>query len=307
MAIAFACPHCKSRYQVDVRLAGRKARCKTCQGQMMVPLRSTVEAPVRETVGAASAPASSPERMFPTNIGLAPLDDDDVKPSARLTQKEKERKKSYNPALDAPSNAALPQLVPTNIALPNLAKNKGGKPPNMVVAAWRSLIGGQIKILRTISNFAYLITIPFILAFLIGVLLRKEALAYPAAAVIVILNIVRFALNGLTLVSIPFKSGPGQGLMFLIPPFTFIYLLQHWKKMKKAILSFLGPAVPIPWLHTGGKDDKIEAIREQVQSAESRLGVDQSKVDDLGTRAAQGIGQIKQAVEAEKQLLNDRP
>lgn len=318
MAIAFACPHCSARYEVELRLAGRKARCKSCKGQMLVPLRSTETAASRQPVAAGAASKStSPDSMFPTNIGLAPLDEDDLKPGARESLKQKERKFSYNPALDDSSSAALPQLVPTHIALPNLRRHPSTKPPNPVYVAWRQLITGQIKILRKISDFAYLLTIPFLLLFIIGILLRREHLAYPAALAILLINIGRLVLDGAALVSVPFKDGPAKGLIFLIPPFTFVYLAQNWRKMKKAFLRFLSPAVPIlgvllafafiPWLHTGGKDDKLERLREQIASAESAVGVSDQRLQGLERRASEGVQQIRQAAEAKKALVKGRP
>jgi hypothetical protein len=275
MPIAFACNACGTTYSVDAKLAGRKAKCKSCAQMMTIPLRPGVSAAV--AVGAGAPAGGGADRLFPTNIGLAPLDADEG-----YDGKGPKKTYSFNPALLEKTQPGLYGLVPTAQALPSLARRKpGGSPPNPMKAFWRNLIGGPQKAVRKISDFVYLLSVPCILAFLIGILLRKESIAYPAAVAIVALNIGRFVLNGVYLLAVPIKEGPVTGALFFFPPFTVYYLITHWNKMEKPFRRFLLPLLPIaivvvafifiPWLHTGGQDDKIEALREKAETVAGSL------------------------------------
>jgi hypothetical protein len=89
------------------------------------------------------------------------------------------------------------------------------------------------------------------------------------------LNIVRFGVDGFVLVTLAFKKGPLEGVLFFIPPFTFYYLNKRGKVMKEALRRFLSPAVPIvgvvllfvfvSWLR-GGEDKQDATIRDRIRS-----------------------------------------
>jgi hypothetical protein len=80
---------------------------------------------------------------------------------------------------------------------------------------------------------------------LFGVVLQNMALAHLGASVVVLLNIGRFFVGLANLVVIPFRDGIIQGILFLIPPFTFFYLAKHWKKVRKPTRRVVGPALTI--------------------------------------------------------------
>ena len=129
--------------------------------------------------------------------------------------------------------------------------------------------------LRKISDYAYLVSIPFLLLMLLAIILKQRELAVIAAVIVILLNIVRFGIDGFALITLAFKKGPLHGVLFFIPPFTFYYLSKRGKVMKEALGRFLGPALPIigvvllfifvPWLR--GSEDKQEAtIRDRLRS-----------------------------------------
>ena len=47
------------------------------------------------------------------------------------------------------------------------------------------------------------------------------------------------------LLVIPFRESPIQGILFLIPPITFIYLYQNWHKVHRPVKRIIGPILTI--------------------------------------------------------------
>jgi hypothetical protein len=139
--------------------------------------------------------------------------------------------------------------------------------------------------LRKLSDYTYLISLPVLLLLLLAIILKQRELAITAAGVIILLNIVRFGIDGFVLVTLAFKTGPVDGVLFFIPPFTFYYLNKRGRIMKEALKRFLGPAVPIigvvllfifvPWLR-GGEANQDATIRERLRN---NLGTVQEKIE----------------------------
>jgi hypothetical protein len=129
--------------------------------------------------------------------------------------------------------------------------------------------------LRKFSDYAYLVSVVFLLLLLLAIVLKQRELAVTAAVIVILLNIVRFGIDGFVLVTLAFKNGPVEGVLFFIPPFTFYYLNKRGKIMKDALKRFLGPAVPIAgvvllfifvsWLR-GGETNQDATIRDRLRS-----------------------------------------
>jgi hypothetical protein len=129
--------------------------------------------------------------------------------------------------------------------------------------------------LRKISDYAYLVSIPFLLLMLLAIVLKQRELAVTVAVVVILLNIVRLGIEGFVLVTLAFKKGPVHGVLFFIPPFTFYYLSKRGKVLKEALGRFLGPALPIigvvllfifvPWLR-GGTEKQDASIGDRLRS-----------------------------------------
>jgi len=101
------------------------------------------------------------------------------------------------------------------------------------------------------------------------------------------------------LLVIPFRESPIQGVLFLVPPITFIYLYQNWNKVRKSVQRIIGPIATIglvilafviaPMLH--GESKKNQSIKDRVTegvgSAREAISKKLDKasglnVDDLG-------------------------
>ena len=66
---------------------------------------------------------------------------------------------------------------------------------------------------------------------LLGLLVGSRSLMVLGATVVVALNLGRIVAGVANLVVIPFRESPLQGIFFLIPPITFVYLAQNWQKV----------------------------------------------------------------------------
>jgi hypothetical protein len=122
---------------------------------------------------------------------------------------------------------------------------------------------------------------------LLVIIFKQRELAVAAGVVVILLNLVRMALDGFVLFTLAFKNGPAEGLLFFIPPWTFYYLNRRGKVMKEALSRFLGGAAPVlgvlalaifvPWLRGGDEQlaeaaapshlrSELEEVRENVRS-----------------------------------------
>jgi hypothetical protein len=130
--------------------------------------------------------------------------------------------------------------------------------------------------IRKISDYTYLVSIPFLLLMLTAIILKQRELAITAAVIVVLLNVIRLCMDGFVLVTLAFKHGPVQGVLFFIPPFTFYYLSKRGKVMKEALRRFLGGALPIigvlllviivPWLRGDETKDVGASIQDRLRN-----------------------------------------
>ena len=86
MALTFSCPACKSVLRVSDEMAGKKARCPSCQTVFTLPKESEAAAPLPAPKPAAppapSEPAPAPKKAAPP-ISLTPDDDDEPTPRSK--------------------------------------------------------------------------------------------------------------------------------------------------------------------------------------------------------------------------------
>jgi len=166
------------------------------------------------------------------------------------------------------------------------------------------------KLFRWLNESAYLVSVPFLICVLLGLAVRSHSLMVLGATVVVLLNIGRIVAGAANLVVIPFRDSPIQGLLFLIPPLTFIYLSQHWRKMRRPVKRVIGPILTIgmvalglvaePWLKGEGKakgsiQDQVKTgVRSMKEGVEGQLGgVPNLNVDGLNTLEQAAAGSLK--------------
>jgi hypothetical protein len=135
-------------------------------------------------------------------------------------------------------------------------------------------MGKLQKLFRWLNESAYLVSVPFIMCVLLGLAIKSHSLLVTSATAVVLLNIGRIVAGLANLVVIPFRESPLQGILFLIPPFTFYYLWQNWPKVHKPVRRIAGPIATLgfvllafvaeSWL--GGEGKPKGSVGEQLQA-----------------------------------------
>lgn len=316
MNIVFFCQSCGARFEVPSSSAGKKGRCKKCSQMMSIPeareLASMVAMPALASVGAGagagggSAAVKSGNSLdwlkaASSNVGLAPLTMDRMPlgPGHRLS------KPKYDDDLGDSKPYALAQPVRVGSSRPSGQVASGAK------ILWRSQLGGVQKLFRKLNEWAYLISVPFLLLIVLGALVNNRSLALFSATIVVLLEIGRIATGVANLAVVPFREGIFQGIMFLIPPLTFFYLSSHWKKLKKPTMRIVGPIATvtlivlaftfIPRLRQDGKMPSAEnlqgQLRESVTSLKGEMSaeVKKAKSTDLESLGKQAEEKLRNA------------
>jgi hypothetical protein len=330
MTIDFSCPRCGAPFSVDARMAGKSGRCKKCRHQMTIP-SSPAPAPLSAATGmfrlssaavGAGAGAGSGGPVFGgiSSVGLAPLTEE-VRPVPGRGKLAPQKQYSFNPdlLLENSRPGSTYKLVPSHKALPPVARQpSGGKPPGPLARLWRGQARAVLGVIRQLSDLVYLLTIPCVMLILLAVILGRRDLAVMGATGVIALSLVRLALEGVALVAGPFKESPLQGILFLIPPFTFYYLYKHPKRTKKAIGRVLAPIgwmlgvvlafALIPSLSGADPDGDasaldraragVDGLKADVNAELEGQGIpiDQLRSSDTGRRAGQAIDQLKSQV-----------
>ena len=78
---------------------------------------------------------------------------------------------------------------------------------NIILITWRRQLGKIQKLFRKINQAAYLISIPFLMILLFGVVVKNRHLALFGATFVVLINIARLVAGGANLAVIPFRDG----------------------------------------------------------------------------------------------------
>lgn len=328
--ITFSCPRCATRYDVGEQLAGKKGRCKKCGHVMSIPAPSRMVAasgmfrllpeaafggertriPRGGTVAASRPPAAS----LPSSVALAPLSSD-----FRAVDKRAQAAaaKPHIAAYLHESTTVGPYALAEPSRIPRAVQGSSGRPAGLLARLYRGQVGGVLTVLRKVNDFAYLISIPFIVLMLVGIVLKSRPIALGGATGVVLLNIGRLVTGGFAFYVRPFKKSPIEGLLFLIPPYAAYKVATHWKASKKATMRFVEPALTIgivllafafiPWLSSGAapedapisqrlraeagalKSDMREELEGRGSSLDQRLG-DLSEKAQRGLNAVQGAG-----------------
>jgi len=167
-------------------------------------------------------------------------------------------------------------------------------PAHWLYVKWRGAITLVLKLLRWIDNWAYLISVPFLVLLVAAIVVSNRPLVHLGAVVVVLVNYGRFWTDLLALFVRPFKESPLHGLAFLFPPYGLYFLATRWRQVKPTLRRMATSCIPIalvvlayaflPSVNPGvenvqGVGAKIEAggrelvkeIQDGVQEIEGRL------------------------------------
>jgi hypothetical protein len=147
--------------------------------------------------------------------------------------------------LDEPSIPG-PYKLASAPSLPALDIARGrGRAAGAITIGYRHGFGKLQKLFRWLNESAYLVSTPFIMILLLGLVTRNHSVLVFGATVVVLLNIGRIVAGVANLAAMAFRDSPVQGVLFLIPPLTFIYLAQNWQKVHRPVKRVTGPIITI--------------------------------------------------------------
>ncbi len=122
---------------------------------------------------------------------------------------------------------------------------RGSGPAGWIYTQWRKGVSVILKALRFIDDWAYLISIPFLILMVFGIAVAHRGLIHTGAVVVVLVNFGRFWTDLLALFVRPFKEGPIHGLMFFFPPYGIYFVGKHWDKFKSTFRRLATSCIPI--------------------------------------------------------------
>lgn len=297
MGIVFFCQSCGARFEVDPRMAGKRGRCKKCGQHMAIPraeeIASMAAMPALALAGvgagiAAGGVGGPAGADGGASIGawlkagisqavLAPITLDRMPVGYRRPTKP-------SPLDDAEDSK------PYVLAQPELAaRGRAVRQDNAVLNLWRRQLGGLQKVFRKIHQAAYLISVPFVMLLVLGVVLGSRQMALIGATVVVLLNIGRLVAGVANLSVVPFRDGINLG------------------KLKKPAWRVAEPALTIglvvlaftfiPWLSRGqsARGSIVDRIRSGARELKKDMKgeVDRAvDVDRLGARAQETLKEL---------------
>ncbi len=312
MAIHFNCSQCGAPFVVEERLSGRTAHCKRCGSRTTIPGHreaALAAAPAGPAVAAlaagggkaaVAAPPAPPKPAAQVVPAARPLNWIDAVTSqvalAPITEQRLSALRKKPTPLDDASFTGLYKVMSAP-SLPALESARG-RSAGAITRTYRHEMFKIQSLFRWLNQSAYLVSVPFLMILLLGVITNNQSILALGATVVVALNIGRLVAGLANLLVIPFRDSPIQGVLFLIPPITFIYLYQNWNKVRKPLQRIIGPIgtiglvilafVVAPMLHSGLKKNQSikDQVTEGVGSAKETIGKKLDKasglnVDDL--------------------------
>ena len=233
MSIVFYCSQCGSRFEVGDDAAGKPGRCRRCGEKITVPTQSR---PSPQPADESRGPAWL--QNMGTNVALAPITID------RMPGVGKRRPGA--PPIDEDLGDSKPYGLVDSWTVPVVeAAGRDAGPAGKARVAWRTSLTSIQRLFRGINEFAYLLSVPFLMLLLIGASLQNRGLALLGAEAVVLLNIGRIVTGLAALLAVPFREGPVVGLLFLVPPFTIKYMIDHWNKFKRPARRVATPLLTI--------------------------------------------------------------
>jgi hypothetical protein len=144
---------------------------------------------------------------------------------------------------------------------------------------WRAAIAHILKLLRWIDNWAYLISVPFLVLLVCAIAVSNTSLVHVGAVVVVLVNYGRFWTDLLALFVRPFKDGPLHGLAFLFPPYGLYFVVTRWRQVKPTLRRMATSCIPIvlvvlayaylPWVNPGVEN--VQGVSAKIEAGEKEL------------------------------------
>ncbi len=182
---------------------------------------------------------------------------------------------------------------------------RGSGPAGWFYTQWRKGVGLILRALRFITDWAYLISVPFLILMVFGIAIGHRWLIHTGAVVVVLVNIGRFWTDLLALFVRPFKDGPIHGVMFLFPPYGVYYVARNWDKFKPTFQRLGTSCIPI--VLVGLAYIYIPTVDPDVQSARTLPEKARRAGEDIVKDAREVGREIKQELQSLKKRAQTHP
>jgi hypothetical protein len=321
MFLVFACEHCGKRIRVDARSQGRRGRCGNCGQVMRIP---HVEAPAHAPAPAAEAPfrLSPPEPPPEVPRALPVLEEpehaqryvDDEEPSRFDLIEDDDGSETASPAPPEIERGLRELAEFQKDQRPYaLADTPGSRsffgwrgeagPAGWWYSKWRAGVSSVLRVLRWVDDWAYLISVPFLVLMIVAIAIANRGLVHLGAVVVVLANYGRFWADLLSVFVRPFKEGPLHGLAFLFPPYGLYYLATRWDHFKPTFRRILTSCIPIVLVVLAYAFlPSVNPAVKDVQGVRARL---RSGVEELREEIRDDVRGIKGKLESTKNARSD--
>ncbi len=182
---------------------------------------------------------------------------------------------------------------------------RGSRPASWVYTQWRRGVGLILRALRFITDWAYLISVPFLMLMVFGIAVGHRGLIHTGAVVVVLVNFGRFWTDLLAVFVRPFKDGPIHGLIFLFPPYGIYYVASRWDKFKPTFQRLLTSCIPIVLVLLAYAF--IPLVNPEIRSARSIPEKIRSAERGVVKDVREGIDEARQEIRALKKRALTRP
>jgi ribosomal protein S27E len=258
MLLIFSCENCGKRFQVDESAQGKRGRCKDCGHVMKIPQAGHAHV-------AGHAKPHAPDTAFHLSAEESVAPSHQGGPHHPSDMRDTEFEFVVDKAELAAALSASPEEVRRLREIESFKKDRRGYnvvddrggglfsffgrrddgPASGLYVKWRSGVAAILKVLRFIDDWAYLISVPFLILVLFAIVTSSRGLVHAGAVVVVLVNYGRFWADLASFFVRPFKESPIQGLLFLLPPYTVYYVFAHWDRMTPSLRRMLTSCLPI--------------------------------------------------------------
>ena len=303
----FACEKCGKPFHVDDHFAGKKGRCRWCAHVMRIPGLGERSPDSPDVAEPAATFRLSPIEERPW-VGPKPPAHHDVPQAHVHPMPSHPTPIAVHPHHDfelvdddgEPPIAASPEVIRGLSEIEEFQKNPCGyqladhragwgwagwfgrdssRPASWIHVKWRRVISSILKFLRFVDDWAYLISVPFLMLMLFAIVISNRGLAHVGAVVVVLVNYGRFWTDVAALFIRPFKDGLFQGLACLFPPYALYYLFAHWDRVRSIPRRIATSCIPIVLVllayafipTVNPKVARIPDIPSKLRSAKSEL------------------------------------
>jgi hypothetical protein len=148
-----------------------------------------------------------------------------------------------------------------------------------------------LKLLRWVDTWAYLVSVPFIVLMIFGIVVENRGFVHTGAVIVVLANYGRFWADLLSFFVRPYKDGPLQGMAFLFPPYTIYFLTTRWNYMKPILKRIAGSCIPIVLVvlayaflpSVNPEIDRMAGVEAKIESGKKELDKEiNESVEKLG-------------------------